>query len=75
MAKSQNESISKRHIIGIAIALIILYLVLDYFDILSSLGVKTIKFNSEFMGIFINAFVVICLFIFSFMYIDSKKWN
>lgn len=73
MAKSQNESISKRHIIGIAIALIILYLVLDYFDILSSLGVKTIKFNSEFMGIFINAFVVIGLYIFSFLYIDRKN--
>ena len=73
MAKSQNESISKRRIIGIAIALIILYLVLDYFDILSSLGVKTTKFNSEFMGIFINAFVVIGLYIFSFLYIDRKN--
>lgn len=73
MAKSQNESISKRRIIGIAIALIILYLVLDYFDILSLIGVKTTKFNSEFMGIFINAFVVIGLYIFSFLYIDRKN--
>lgn len=73
MAKSPNESMSKRYMIGITIALITLYLVLDYFDILSLLGVKTTKFNSEFMGIFINAFVVIGLYIFSFLYIDRKN--
>lgn len=51
----------------------VVYLILDYVNLLTILGIKPANINFELFGILFDTLVVISLFVISFFYIDNRQ--
>ena len=59
--------------ICLPIILFFIYLLLDYFNLPSSIGVSFMTINADLLDTIFNGTVVIVLYIISFFYIDNKQ--
>ena len=64
----------KTHKIILSMTIIfVLYIILDYVNLSTILGIKSENINFELFGILFDAFIVITLFVISFFYIDNRQ--
>lgn len=64
----------KTHKIILSMTIIfVLYIIVDYVNLSTILGIKPQNINFELFGILFDAFIVITLFVISFFYIDNRQ--
>ena len=73
--KNQSKNPDERCVFkpALPVLLFLVYVILDYFDVPSLMGLSSDRINMDFFSVFLNSVIVVVLYIITYYFIDRRQ--